>query len=100
MGRISLLQTTSQDILSGYTNKHRHAPAEPVHRLFKSLATYKHKVSFEWNSSPCHAPQNHPGKRSSLHCLPSRKRQAEKTSGLIEPETKLHIRIPDHKGQR
>merc|ERR1712107_168138 len=50
------------------------------------------KFPFEWNSSPCHAPQNHPGKRSSLHCLPSRKRQAEKTSGLIEPETKLHIR--------
>merc|ERR1711963_1069193 len=49
------------------------------------------KFPFEWNSSPCHAPQNHPGKRSSLHCLPSRKRQAEKTSGLIEPETKLHI---------
>merc|ERR1712004_54064 len=44
---------------------------------------------FEWNSSPYHAPQNHPGKRSSQHCLPNRKRRAEKTSGLFE---KLHIR--------
>merc|ERR1712004_484777 len=42
---------------------------------------------FEWNSSPYH-----PGKRSSQHCLPSGKRKAEKTSGLFEPETKLHIR--------
>merc|ERR1712107_528029 len=47
---------------------------------------------FEWNSSPYHAPQNHPGKRPSPHYLPSRKRRAEKTSGLLEPETKLHIR--------
>merc|ERR1712004_595753 len=47
---------------------------------------------FEWNSSPYHAPQNHPGKKSSLQSLPSRKRRAEKTSGLLEPETKLHIR--------
>merc|ERR1712107_96570 len=50
------------------------------------------KFPFEWNSSPRHAPRNHPGKRSSPHCLPSRKRKAEKTSGLVEPETKLHIR--------
>merc|ERR1712018_551426 len=50
------------------------------------------KFPFEWNSSPCHAPQNLPGKRSSLHCLPRGKRKAEKTSGLVEPETKLHIR--------
>jgi len=50
------------------------------------------KFPFEWNSSPCHAPQNHPGNKSSLHCVPSRKRKAEKPSGLVEPETKLHIR--------
>merc|ERR1712107_459451 len=50
------------------------------------------KFSFRWNSSPCHAPQNHLGKRSSLHCLPSGKRKAEKTNGLVEPATKLHIR--------
>merc|ERR1712004_571963 len=50
------------------------------------------KFPFEWNSSPCHAPQNHPGKKLPLHCLPSRKRRAEKTSGLVEPDTKLHIR--------
>merc|ERR1712107_944876 len=49
------------------------------------------KFSFRWNSSPCHAPQNHLGKRSSLHCLPSGKRKAEKTNGLVEPATKLHI---------
>ena len=30
--------------------------------------------------------------KSSQHCLPSKKRRAEKTSGLLEPETKLHIR--------
>merc|ERR1711963_581010 len=51
------------------------------------------KFPFEWNSSPCHAPQNHPGNKSSLHCVPSRKRKAEKPSGLVEPETKLHIRV-------
>merc|ERR1711963_278027 len=50
------------------------------------------KIPFRWNSSPCHAPQNHPGKKSSPHSLPSGKRKAEKTSGLVEPETKLHIR--------
>merc|ERR1712107_679018 len=50
------------------------------------------KFPLEWNSSPCHAPQNHPGNKSSQHWLPSRKRKAEKTSGLFEPETKLHIR--------
>jgi len=66
---ISLLQTARQDIPSGDAN-----------------------FPFEWNSSPYHAPQNHPGKRSSQHCLPNRKRRAEKTSGLFEPETKLHIR--------
>merc|ERR1711963_451516 len=47
---------------------------------------------FERNSTTYHAPQNHPGNRSSQHCLPSGKRKAEKTSGLFEPETKLHIR--------
>merc|ERR1711963_716324 len=47
---------------------------------------------FERNSTSYHAPQNHPGNRSSQHCLPSGKRKAEKTSGLFEPETKLHIR--------
>merc|ERR1712018_1088966 len=50
------------------------------------------KFPFRWNSSPYHAPQNLPGKRSSPHSLPSGKRKAEKTSGLVEPETKLHIR--------
>ena len=50
------------------------------------------RFPFEWSSIPYCAPQNHPGKRSSLHCLPSRKRKAEKTSGLVEPETELHIR--------
>merc|ERR1711963_9903 len=50
------------------------------------------KFSFGWNFSSYHAPRNHPGKKSSPHSLPSRKRKAEKTSGLFEPETKLHIR--------
>merc|ERR1712004_634225 len=50
------------------------------------------KFPFGCNFRSYHAPQNHPGKRSSQHCLPSRKRKAEKTSGLFEPETKLHIR--------
>merc|ERR1712211_99416 len=50
------------------------------------------KVSFGWNSSICQAPQNHLGKRSSQHGIPSRKRRAAKTGGLFEPETKLHIR--------
>merc|ERR1711963_666373 len=50
------------------------------------------KFPFGWNFSSYHAPRNHPGKKSSLHCLPSGKRKAEKTSGLFEPETKLHIR--------
>merc|ERR1711963_670532 len=55
------------------------------------LPPTKTKFTFGWNSSPCHAPHNHPGKRSSLNCLPSRKRKAEKTIGILEPETKLHI---------
>merc|ERR1711963_1307827 len=50
------------------------------------------KFPFRWNSSPCHVLQNPPGNKSSPHCLPSGKRKAEKTSGLLEPETKLHIR--------
>merc|ERR1712004_860685 len=50
------------------------------------------KFQFGWSFSSYHAPQNHPSKRSLQHCLPSRKRKAEKTSGPIEPETKLHIR--------
>merc|ERR1712018_440593 len=50
------------------------------------------KFSFGWNFSSYHPPRNHPGKKSSPHSLPSRKRKAEKTSGLFEPETKLHIR--------
>merc|ERR1712004_658290 len=50
------------------------------------------KFPFGWNFSSYHAPRNHPGKKSSPHSLPSRKRKAEKTSGLFEPETKLHIR--------
>merc|ERR1712107_503857 len=50
------------------------------------------KFPFRWNSSPCHVLQNPPGSKSSPHCLPSGKRKAEKTSGLLEPETKLHIR--------
>merc|ERR1711963_330284 len=56
------------------------------------LPPTKTKFTFGWNFSPCHAPHNHPGKRSSLNCLPSRKRKAEKTIGISEPETKLHIR--------
>merc|ERR1711963_1317009 len=55
------------------------------------LPPTKTKFTFGWNSSPCHAPHNHPGKKSSLNCLPSRKRKAEKTIGILEPETKLHI---------
>merc|ERR1712107_610085 len=50
------------------------------------------KFPFRWNSSPCHVLQNPPGNKSSPHCLPSGKRKVEKTSGLLEPETKLHIR--------
>merc|ERR1711963_188892 len=49
------------------------------------LPPTKTKFTFGWNSSPCHAPHNHPGKRSSLNCLPSRKRKAEKTIGILEP---------------
>merc|ERR1712107_580251 len=47
---------------------------------------------FTSDSTPRHSLRNHPGKKSSPHSLPSGKRKAEKTSGLFEPETKLHIR--------
>merc|ERR1712107_25139 len=50
------------------------------------------KFPFDWNSSPFCAPQYHPDKRSSPHSLPSWKRKSDKTCGLFEPETKLHIR--------
>merc|ERR1712004_868410 len=59
--------------------------------LSNHLPPINTKFPFRWNSDPCLASQNHHGKRSSQHCLPSGKRKAEKTSGFFEPETKLHI---------